>query len=186
MTDFAVDATNLRLGLRLVLKLQTLQRPMILALNQMDAAQRRGIHIDCEGLARDLGIPVVDTIAVQRHGVKALVDTMRTFMTSTPSCTQPTARVNNTIASDILYRDTLTHKDAIREESIEKLYDRIEILLHKHVEMPLSPPRWQDALDAWVMHPIVGWIILLTVLMLTFQAVFAWASPLIELINAGV
>ena len=67
------DATNLRLHLRFVLEIARLGRPMLLALNMMDAARRRGIRIDTAALARKLGMPVVETIAVKHGGANALI-----------------------------------------------------------------------------------------------------------------
>ena len=60
------DATNLRLHLRFVLEVKRLGRPVVLALNMMDAAKRRGIVIDVAGLQQRLGVPVVETVAVKR------------------------------------------------------------------------------------------------------------------------
>ena len=68
-----VDATNLRLNLRMVLEIQTLGVPMILAINMMDQAQKRGIHIDTARLQAELGIPVVETIAVRSGGEQGLL-----------------------------------------------------------------------------------------------------------------
>ncbi|WP_310731564.1 FeoB small GTPase domain-containing protein, partial [Burkholderia pseudomultivorans] len=62
------DATNLRLHLRFVLEVQRLGRPVVLALNMMDAAERRGIRIDIDVLARELGVQIVQTVAVRRGG----------------------------------------------------------------------------------------------------------------------
>src|SRR5689334_23753562 len=59
------DATNLRLNLRLVLELKRLGRPMIVALNMSDVAHERGYRIDREALERELGVPVIETIAVR-------------------------------------------------------------------------------------------------------------------------
>src|SRR6188472_2303636 len=53
------DATNLRLVLRLILELKAVGRPMVLALNMYDIAQRQGLRIDLEGLAGELGCPIV-------------------------------------------------------------------------------------------------------------------------------
>ena len=163
-----VDATNLRLGLRLVLQLAALKRPMVLALNQMDAANARGLVIDAAALAHDLGIPVVETVAVQAGGAHALLAELA-LMASHPSCgltEQPDA--------------------ALADSSAEALYARIEHLLRANVSEPPAAPAWQDRLDALVMHPLLGWVILLAVLLLTFQAVFAWAAPLQDGIEGGV
>ena len=69
-----VDATNLRLHLRFALEVRELGRPMVVAVNMADVAQRRGITIDLEALQRELGVPVVGTVAVKRHGARALVE----------------------------------------------------------------------------------------------------------------
>src|SRR5690606_20171060 len=63
------DATNLRLVLRLVLELTALGRPMVLALNMYDIAQRQGLRIDLERLSAELGLPVVPTTATRKRGI---------------------------------------------------------------------------------------------------------------------
>ncbi|HEY6943021.1 FeoB small GTPase domain-containing protein, partial [Dokdonella sp.] len=67
------DATNLRLHLRFVLEVKRLGRPMVLALNMIDAAHKRSIRIDTAALESALGMPVVETIAVKQGGAAALV-----------------------------------------------------------------------------------------------------------------
>ena len=69
-----VDATNLRLNLRLVLELKRLGRPMIVALNMSDVAAQRGYQLDRAALERALGVPVVPTIAVRAGGERELVE----------------------------------------------------------------------------------------------------------------
>ena len=161
-----VDATNLRLGLRLVLELQQLGRPMILALNLADAAQQRGIEIDTQKLSQQIGMPVVQTIAIRRNGVADLLQQLQQ---------QAELTIQHAPASDNLQRS----------DSVEALYARIETLLQDCVSAPVDLPRWQDRLDALVMHPVIGLGILLTILLLMFQAVFAWATPLVDAIKAG-
>ena len=176
-----VDSTNLRLGLRLVLELQALDRPMLLALNQMDAARRRGMTIDCDSLSRELGIPVIETVAINRKGIAGLQAAMHQCLEGLLPDTPPSSGDTRLIDDQ-----TYTSNNIARQESIEAVYERIENLIRQHVVMPSTPPRWQDALDAIVMHPLLGWGILLTVLLLTFQAVFAWASPLVDAIDTGM
>src|SRR5215217_3464614 len=67
------DATNLRLVLRLILELKAVGRPMVLALNMYDIAQRQGLRIDIEKLRAELGMPVVPTTATRRRGIEDLV-----------------------------------------------------------------------------------------------------------------
>jgi len=67
------DASNLRLALRLALELKRVGRPVMLSLNMMDIARKRGIDIDIERLSRELGVPVVESVAVRRGGTDALL-----------------------------------------------------------------------------------------------------------------
>jgi len=70
-----VDASRLGRSLELTLQLLELRRPMIVALNMMDEAERRGISIDAAALARELGVPVIDTIARRGQGLRELFRT---------------------------------------------------------------------------------------------------------------
>src|SRR5512139_2998867 len=68
-----VDATNLRLNLRLVVELRDIGVPMVVALNMSDLAAGRGYKLDRARLESELGVPVVETIAVSAHGERKLV-----------------------------------------------------------------------------------------------------------------
>ena len=67
------DATNLRVALRLVIELKQVGRPLLLVLNMIDIARRRGIEIDLDRLSAELGVPVVTSIAVRRGGTEELL-----------------------------------------------------------------------------------------------------------------
>ncbi|NHN78652.1 ferrous iron transporter B [Azotobacter chroococcum] len=162
-----VDATNIKLGLRLVLELKALGRPMILVLNLADEARRRGIRIHTGLLAERLGMPVVETVAVRRQGVTGLLAAL------------------DTLAANVQVRSGRLGLPA-RGEAVESLYARIDAVLAECVEAPEFTPRWQDKLDALVMHPVLGLVILAAILLLMFQAVFAWAAPLMDGIEALV
>lgn len=163
-----VDACNLRLGLRLVMELRSLNRPMVLALNQMDEARRRGISINTAALSQAIGVPIVETVAVNSQGVAELRKALENYARTPPVPTGKQALV----LSD-------------RQESVEALYDQIESLIKQHVIQPEAFPRWQDRLDSLVMHPVLGLVVLFTTMLVIFQAVFAWATPLVDLIDGG-
>ena len=167
-----VDACNLRLGLRLVMELRSLNRPMLLALNQMDEARRRGISIDLAGLSHAIGIPIVETVAVNSQGVAGLRQTLDNY--AQQYAQQPALADGEQV---------LALSD--RQESVEALYSEIESIMRQHVVQPAQLPRWQDRLDSLVMHPVLGLLVLFSILLVIFQAVFAWASPLVDLIDAG-
>jgi ferrous iron transport protein B len=155
-----VDATNLRLHLRFVLELRELGRPMIVALNQSDAAERRDIRIDADVLARELGMPVLSTVAVRHGGAQALVEAIER-------------------GGDQLHAPTRTlAADADPHAEVRRL-------LSLAVAMPSRTARFDDALDRWLLHPVFGLATLAVLMFLMFQAVYAWAAPLMDAIDAG-
>ena len=162
-----VDATNIKLGLRLVLELQALGLPMILALNLADAARSSGITIDNAMLSQQLGMPVVETVAVRKNGV---------------------ADLQAALAESAANAGSRSGRLALpeRAEAVEDLYARIDQLLAASVSAPSQAPAWQDKLDALVMHPVLGLLLLATILLLMFQAVFAWAAPVMDGIDAAM
>lgn len=163
-----IDACNLHLGLRLVMELRQLNRPLILALNQMDEAKARGISINTAALSQAIGIPIVETVAINRQGVDELRKLLDEYANK-PALAQG--------------EQALAISD--RQESVEALYAEIESLLRQHVIEPAEMPRWQDRLDQLALHPVLGLVFLFTILLVIFQAVFAWAAPVVDLIDAG-
>ncbi|WP_368564990.1 ferrous iron transporter B [Pseudoxanthomonas sp. UTMC 1351] len=160
-----VDATNLRLHLRFALEVRELGKPMIVAVNMADAARRRGISIDLAVLEKELGVPVVETVAVQRNGAKALVEQIDR-MAAHPHT--PHVRLGE--QADL-------HADRYHEETRR--------LLSLAVSMPTRTAKIDDALDRWLLHPVFGLVALAVVMFLIFQAVYAWATPMMDLIKAG-
>jgi len=67
-----VDATALERNLELTIELSQLGKPMVLALNMMDEAREKGLHINSRTLSEQLGIPVVPTVALMGHGISDL------------------------------------------------------------------------------------------------------------------
>ncbi|HZN65684.1 MAG TPA: ferrous iron transport protein B, partial [Tepidisphaeraceae bacterium] len=67
-----VDASNLQRNLYLVSQLIELGRPMVVALNMMDIAERRGVRLSPENLSRELGVPVVPVVGHKRKGIHEL------------------------------------------------------------------------------------------------------------------
>ena len=69
-----VDASALARHLELTLELVELGAPLIVALNMIDLAERKGVNVDPVKLAASLGVPVVATIAAHGRGVKELLE----------------------------------------------------------------------------------------------------------------
>jgi ferrous iron transport protein B len=160
------DATNLRLALRLVLELKRTGRPMMLVLNMFDLAQRRGIKFDLARLSAELGVPVVTAVAVKRDGTGELLRRM------------------DALAEQHLGagENTWTPPSAADLRAAQRTADRI---IASAVGTPERPDTMTARIDKVVLHPIAGLLILLTLLFVMFQAVFSWAKPLMDLLQAG-
>ncbi len=163
-----VDATNLRLHLRFALEVRALGKPMVVALNMMDAARRRGIEIDPLVLQRELGVPVVETVAVRRDGGKALLAQLDAMA---ERLSPPTLQDMTEIGSG--------------SSPEQKLHEETRRLLTLAVRMPTRTAHVDDVLDRWLLHPVIGLLTLALVMFLIFQAVYAWAAPLMDAIDAA-
>jgi ferrous iron transport protein B len=69
-----IDACSLERNLFLTLQLLELEAPVLIALNQMDMAKKRGVQIDVAKLEKELGVPVVPTVAITGKGLKQLLE----------------------------------------------------------------------------------------------------------------
>jgi ferrous iron transport protein B len=161
-----VDATNLRLNLRLVLELKRLGRPLIVALNMSDLARSRGYRVDRAALERTLGVPVVETVAVQTGGEKALVDAIDRYVYA-----QRIGRIEAPVVSAADLVATQQEVRRILEDVGYRVPTRLALL---------------TKLDGLVLHPVAGPALLAVVLFLMFQAVFSWAQWPMNAITAGM
>ncbi len=163
-----VDAVHLPIGLRLALEVKRLGLPMVLALNRMDVARRRSVQVDVARLSAELGVPVVPTVAVKRGGADALIAAIETGHWTTP----------RTVAAPALHETT--------GEDAEQMQRDLHGLLGA---AGYSPPRespWFGRIDAVLLHPVAGVLVLLAVLFVMFQAVFSWAEAPMDWIEAAM
>jgi len=161
------DATNLRLVLRLILELKQVGRPMVLALNMYDIAQRQGLRIDLEGLARELDCPIVTTVATRKRGIAELV-----------------AKVDELAAAGALAADgAWAAPDA---GQIRHAHREAQRILKAHVRPPERPDTFTGKVDGVLLHPVWGLVILFALLFLMFQGVFTWAGPPADLIEQAM
>jgi len=161
------DATNLRVALRLVIELKKVGRPLLLILNMIDIARRRGIDINLETLSAELGVPVVTSTAVRRGGTEELLRRIDAMAASAAGQAVESTWAPPTIA-DL--------RGAQREA------DRV---IKTAVGRPRRPDTITGRVDAVLLNPVAGLLILLALLFVMFQAVFAWAKPLMDAISSG-
>jgi ferrous iron transport protein B len=160
------DASNLRLVLRLALELKQTGQPMVLVLNMIDIAERQGLRIDLAALSREIGAPVTTTVAVRRRGIEDLVALLDGVEPPKP------------LPADMEWRAP-TAKD------IREAHREAERILKIAVKPPERPDTWTGRLDDMLLHPVWGGLILTAILFFMFQAVFSWATPIMDLISAG-
>ena len=160
------DATNLRLSFRLLLELKQVGRPMLLVLNMIDLARRRGIVFDLDRLSSELGIPVVTAVSVRKGGTADLLAHLDALA---PESGAPRA-------------STWRPHSASELRALQREADRI---ITATVTPPARPDTATTRIDSVVLHPVAGLLILLTVLFVMFQAVFSWAQPAMELLSGA-
>jgi Fe2+ transport system protein B len=86
VTVIVVDATRLERNLNLVLQVLEITERAVVCLNLMDEANRHGLQIDDRRLARDLGVPVVPTVARQSQGLDQLLQAISEVATGETVC----------------------------------------------------------------------------------------------------
>ncbi|WP_269633714.1 ferrous iron transporter B [Pelomonas sp. BJYL3] len=157
-----LDATNLRRNLRLVLAVQRMGLPCVVALNMADLAAKRGLHIDTEKMSRALGVPVVRTVATKGEGLDALRALLgqREDWPAVPAQGEPSTDPQDQA--------------------------RVNALLHELGLDQQTPELPSDQLDRFVLHPVLGPALLAVLLFFLFQAVFSWAEPPKDLIEAAI
>ena len=165
-----IDATNLWRHLRFVLELKQLGLPVIVALNMMDLARRDGIEFDIEALARELGVPVLPSVATRRAG-------MEDFLEGLPGHLR--AIEEGFISS----RATEAVPEPADIRSLQREARRIAGIA---VLAEGTGHKATRQLDAIVLHPVVGPLLLLATVFLMFQAVFSWAQTPMDWINASI
>ena len=158
-----VDASNLDNHLRFALQLIELGHPTIIALNMIDLAKRDGLELDAKRLEQELGVPVIETIAVRRRGITELGQALDDML-SAPRC-----GLHDRAPSELV-----------------RLQRRAREIATAAVVRETPVRRWTHRLDAVFLHPVFGPIILAAIMFVMFQAVFAWSEAPKSWIENGV
>ncbi|RWR52498.1 ferrous iron transporter B [Sinirhodobacter ferrireducens] len=161
------DASAPRSGLRLAMELAATGLPMVLVMNMIDIARHRGIEIDTNALSETLGVPVVTANSVRKGGLDALHAELDAILAR--GVPEPGPNLwSPPDAADL----RLSHRAADR-------------LIARAVTEPELPDTLTNRVDRVLLHPVFGLVFLLVLLFVMFQAVFTWAAPLMDLIDAG-
>ena len=163
---FVVDASHITTHLHNVLQAKNYGLPIVLVLNMMDMAARDGLEIDINGLEEKLGIPVVSCVAVRSSGRSLL-----------------TAFLDNWVG-------TLKRGEGVRPEAVnlplKDMQSQARAITRDAVTQNFTADTMTDKIDKIVLHPVLGTLILVAILFLMFQAVFAWAGPPADMILGAI
>ena len=158
-----LDAANLDNHLCFALELLALNLPTVVALNMVDLAARDGLTLDAERLSKELGVPVVPTVAVRKRGLTDLL-----------------AAVDGAIRSH-------QPREAVpAPQNDAALHQRARAMAKAAILTEAPVRRWTQRVDNVVLHPVLGLIILVALMFVMFQAVFSWATPFADALEAGV
>jgi len=157
-----VDATNLSQHLRFAIELKGLGLPMVVALNMVDLAERERIAIDVKLLSEKLGVPVVETVAVRKRGLDDLKE-------------QVSKALGNGSHDTIDYGDSVR----LRQRAARKI--AADVTLSEGIGHKTT-----RTLDKFLLHPVLGMLVLAGLLFTMFQAVFAWAEAPMDMIEGGI
>ena len=221
------DATNLRRNLFLVTQLIELNLPVVLAVNMVDLADKKGLQHDYLRLADQLGVSVVPVVATTGQGFDELRAALDRSIDATPQdrplllpdvhagAHELWSRLDSTglhlseyeveralidargpaerrfeytagekfVAELEELRGQLSAGSSLAAMEAKARYDLISDVLDK-VENHAEPtPTIADRLDRITNQPLVGVILFITVMATVFQAVFSWATPLMNQID---
>ncbi len=151
-----IDASNLERNLYLTLQLCSTKSPMVIALNMIDEAEKRGILVNSKKLSEFLGVPVVETVAVRGEGI----DRLRRAIFNPGKC-------------------RISAKST--EEAVKLAEEITRSVLKKRGSLTCV-----DELDEVFTDPVVGMLIFLSAMWMLFKFTYQVASPFVKLIEAGV
>lgn len=156
-----LDGSNLEQHLVFALEVIELGRPTVVALNMLDLAERDGLVLDPAALEEALGVPVIPTVAVRRRGLSELSAAIAAAEERLPQQRHPHAG----LTERRLTARTIAEGAILSETSRHRLHAR---------------------LDQVLLHPWLGPVILFALLFVMFQAVFSWATPFADALEALV
>jgi ferrous iron transport protein B len=168
-----VDATNLKRQLRLVMQLKRTGHRLVIALNMVDLARRHALIVDSQSLSAALGIPVIETVGIKADGAASLIDYIHQALDAADAPLEATtpgqARV---VPIDV-------SSQMVDQQAVDAIFRTLGYQRD-------GSATGSERIDRVVLHPVVGPLLLLAILFVIFQAVFAWAQPFMNAISGAI
>lgn len=166
------EASNLSQDLPLALGLKACGYPVAIVVNMIDEAAENGVAIDASRLASETGLPVA--LVSARHGQG--LERLRELLRSEERCAEPPLAIPHT--PRLALKDIEERERRRAREICGRVVRRARTGLLSTVERSIS-------MDRWLFHPVAGPVVLMAVMFLVFQSLFAWAQPAMELIEGA-
>lgn len=199
------SAINLKRTLYLFDQIRDLDIPIVLAINMIDIATKRGVTIDTDQLSKDLGVPVVAISAKKGKGILELKNLLLDAIeceSRPPHYLESENLVllneKRRASNDSQYvtflklvkgnLEGLTQQVARQWKTNESIlrYKYLSNILQKSVDEDKSKATdFTSKADKWLVHPIFGYLIFGAIMMLIFQSIFWLASYPMDWIDAG-
>jgi len=160
-----LDASNLEQHLVFAQEVIELGRPTVVALNMVDLAERDGLVLDPAALEQALGVPVIPTVAVRRRGLAELTEAVSRAEARAERDPKDHPRAHVTPVERRLAAHNIAQGTILSETAKHRMHAKMDRLL---------------------LHPWLGPPILFALLFVIFQAVFAWATPFADGLEALV
>ncbi len=157
-----LDSTNLARHLVLAAPVLSLGLPTLVVLNMADSLRERGGAVDTAALARQLGSPVVLASAARREGIEPVLE----FLTGEFAVPSP-------LELPVI-------------QDIPKCRQWASRIGNRAAYRAPAPPIWTHRLDGVFLHPVLGPLIFLLVVLAVFQSIFTGAQPLMDGVDAFV
>jgi ferrous iron transport protein B len=151
-----LDSTNLGRHLMLAAPILALGVPTLIILNMADDLRARGGRVDLEALARELGAPVALISARQGEGLEQVFDFLASAMAKPAPVELP---VLQDVPKCRAWAGQVSGRAAYR---------------------PPIAPKWTRRLDSVLLHPVAGPLVFLGVVVMVFQAIFDYVTPLMD------
>jgi ferrous iron transport protein B len=188
-----VDACNLTRNLMLVGELLQFNRPVIVALNMVDLAQKRGLTLDADTISAEIGCPVVPLVARKGIGLDALRATLDRLLTtgthrpargSLPGTELATGPATGPATAAGTLPATLDDS-AASQEALETWADRVVTKsVGGHSAVGAATDTLTERLDKTFTHPVAGLLVFALVMGGLFWTLFAIATLPMDLIEA--
>lgn len=176
-----LDASNLERNLFLTLQLLEYGIPVILDLNMMDDAQKRGVKINVKELENQFGMPVVETIAKDSKSIKKLMDvfTEKALMNYKVS-----PLIEEHIAKIKEINNSSKSRDQIEEEVITLRYALIDSIVAKTVKRSGASTSLTEKIDQVFANGFLALPIILAIIYSVFEITFSWiGQPMADFID---